>query len=215
LDAIQQATTETRDLVERRLSGRLHAAEFFGPPNVGVTKQDVHGARQVYVVGMVLDRTMRDMMTAFAELLSEGAELKVVVLDPHDSDIMKILPRRSYGSQNSEWWKQRIEQTVGHIFDIPKNGSAHGSLEIGYLPFFPSFGMILIDPKASNGRVLLEIYHHRTAEENPSFSIQAQIDPFWFDFFQRQFDVLWNSCLELGRHEVVWPRRGDSMSIEQ
>jgi hypothetical protein len=45
----------------------------------------------------------------------------------------------------------------------------------------------------------VEIYHHRTAEPNPTFSLYADKDAYWYGVFRRQFDLLWRSREEKGR----------------
>ena len=112
---------------------------------------------------------------------------------------MSVLPYRSYGARPKEWWRDRIRQTEGHIEDIPNADNLRGSLKIGYLPYFPSFGMWLIDPDKPHGRIHVELYHHRTPEVNPKFFLYATEDSYWYNFFRKQFDLLWESCEEDGR----------------
>ncbi len=69
-----------------------------------------------------------------------------------------------------------------------------GKVEIGYLPYVPSFGLVIIDPDQPHGTCFVELYHHRSAEPNPAFELRASEDPFWYNFFVNQYKILWESC---------------------
>jgi hypothetical protein len=203
LAAIESLSQETRDLVARRLSGRARSEDFFWSGDVKITAQDFAQARDISIVGMILNRTVRNHMAAFGDRLAAGANLRFVILDPENEGLMSIMPYRSYGSRPREWWQDRIRQTEGHIEDIPNSKDFSGTLKIGYLPYFPSFGMWLVDPDKPYGKIYIEIYHHRTPEMNPSFSLRATDDSYWYTFFRKQFDLLWESCENHGRIKDV------------
>jgi len=137
--------------------------------------------------------------------LAAGANLRFVVLDWKNEPLMEVMPYRSIGSHSKEWWQDRIHQTEGYIEDIPASDDFRGTLKVGYLPYFPSFGMWLIDPNEPHGQIHVEIYHHRTAEMNAAFSLNAAEDAYWYGFFREQFEVLWKSCKECGRVLDVVP----------
>jgi hypothetical protein len=190
---IDITVSQTYDLVTRKLGGQVKAEDYFSSEDQKDLKEQLQGAKNVYVVGMILDRAVRDNLSNFEKLTSSGTNLRFILLDHHDKDLMNIMPRRSYGNRSSDWWTNRIQQTVAHIEDIPSNETT-GKIEIGYLPYFPSFGMWLIDPDSSNGKIIVEIYHHRSSEKNPTFQLDAVRDFYWFDFFRNQFTLLWDSC---------------------
>ncbi|MBN1450110.1 MAG: hypothetical protein JW963_03770 [Anaerolineales bacterium] len=196
---IQEVSLRTNELVTHKLSGQVNAKDFFWPSERKITGQDIANADDIYVVGMILNRAVRNNLTIFGNRTAVGANIRFVLLDPDDESLMKIMPFRSYGTKSSEWWRNRIKQTVGHIEDIPNIDKPKGSIKIGFLPYFPSFGMWLIDPDKPHGRIVVEIYHHRTAEPNPTFLLKASDDSYWYNFFKSQFDLLWRSCEENGK----------------
>jgi len=161
---IEKISTETREVVVRHLGGQAHAEDFFWANDIKISEQDFAQAQDVYVVGMILNRTVRNHMATFGDMVRAGTNLRFIILDPQDDALMSILPYRSYGSRSKEWWQARITQTEGHIEDIPNSENVLGTLKIGYLPYFPSFGMWLIDPDKPYGKIFVEIYHHKTAE---------------------------------------------------
>ena len=68
----------------------------------------------------------------------------------------------------------------------------------------------MIDPDEPHGQIHVEIYHHRTAERNATFSLHAAEDAYWYHFFRKQFDVLWESCEQSGRVLEVVSRITDT-----
>jgi len=203
---IEEISTQTNEMVSRKLSGQVRAQDFFWAGEKKVTNQDLAQANEIYIVGMILNSAIRDNLAVLGDKVAAGANLRIVILDYENDSLMKVMPFRSYGTKPSEWWRNRIQQTVGHIEDIPNTEKPTGSLSVGYLPYFPSFGMWLIDPDKSHGQIVVEIYHHRTADPNPTFTLRATEDTYWYGYFRKQFDLLWQSCEEAGKVVKVSPK---------
>ena len=110
-------------------------------------------------------------------LILDFVNLKFVLLDYEHAELMSIMSGRSYGTQTSDQLQQRIKQSVIHIRDIPKSQhpAPPGTIQIGLLPYFPSFGMWLIDPDKPHGKIMVEMYHHRTPERQPMFTTRPEI----------------------------------------
>lgn len=203
---IEEISIQTNEMVSRKLSGQVHAQDFFWEGGKKVTSQDLAQANDIYIVGMILNRAIRDNLAILGDKLAAGASLKIIILDCANDSLMKVMPFRSYGTKTSEWWRSRIQQTIGHIEDIPNTEKPLGSLSVGELPYFPSFGMWLIDPDKPHGQIIVEIYHHRTADPNPTFKLHATDDSYWYGFFRKQFDLLWQSCEESGKITNILPK---------
>lgn len=210
LKAIENLSRETHDLVAG-LSGPARSQDFFWPSDKTITSQDLTQANEIYVVGMVLNRAVRSHMATLSDRLTAGANLRFVILDWKNEPLMEVMPYRSIGSHPKGWWQDRVRQTEGYIEDIPVSDDHAGTLKVGYLPYFPSFGMWLIDPDEPHGQIHVEIYHHRTPEMNATFSLHAAEDAHWYRFFRKQFDVLWKSCEEHGRVSEVVPAAARTM----
>ncbi len=200
---IEQVSVETHEIVTKRLSGEVFARDFFWQEGKKVTKEALKNADDIYVVGMLLSRTTREYLALFGDRVEAGANLKFVLLDYENTELMNIMPGRSYGTQTSDQLQQRIKQSVLHIKDIPNSPNPSGTVQIGLLPYFPSFGMWLIDPDKAHGKIMVEMYHHRTPERQPMFTLQADEDAYWYNQFREQFDLLWESCETAGKVEDV------------
>lgn len=196
LRRMETAVTETKDLLSTRLLGPVRAASFFGQ---GPVHQELEAALSsastIYICGLTLARTTRQFMDVFSRKLASGAKIRLAFLDPKDPHLMEILARRSMGVTTAEYWRTRLSTVADVISAIPARGNSAGSLQIGYLSFPPSFGLIFVDPEEDQGKCFVEIYHHRTAERNASFHVSARDDPYWYRFFLNQ----WHEAWKLGR----------------
>jgi hypothetical protein len=70
-------------------------------------------------------------------------------------------------------------------------------LQLRLLPFVPTFGMCLIDPSERHGLLYVEMYLHKSVEEDPSFTLRADRDGERYQLFLRQFETLWENAKPL------------------
>lgn len=123
-------------------------------------------------------------MYVLGQRLISGAKVRFVVLD-FESEM--VLPQAFLQSFNApiEFWRDNLKTTETVIEAIAKTPNSKGTVEIGYLPYVPSFGMTLIDPDQAHRVCFVELYQHRSAEPHPTFEVRATDDPYWFKFFSR------------------------------
>ena len=122
-----------------------------------------------------------------------GANIRFVVIDPESDDVLEQAVLKGFDT-TEDYWRQTIHATETVIKAIAKTPKGKGKVEIGYLPYVPSFGMIVIDQDQPHGSCFVEIYHHRTSAKNPTFEINVADDPHWFNYFSEQAEILWESC---------------------
>ncbi len=101
---------------------------------------------------------------------------------------------RSSGVSSAEHWRKRLDSTASLVEVIASSPDITGSLELGYLPYLPAYGFSMVDPDTPDGIIVVELYHHRSTEDNPTFELSAARDGEWYQFFRRQFDLMWASC---------------------
>jgi hypothetical protein len=191
LSRIERITKEGRDLILRRMSGKVFAKDFF-KENI-ISNKLFSSADIIYISGMTLVRTTREHKYVLEQRLIAGATIRVIIIET-DNNLLKELTRRSSSGTNIKYWKDKLQvtqSTVGHIAKTPEN---RGKIELGYLPYIPSYGFVIVDPHEQNGYCVVEIYHHESAKSNPTFEVSRSGDPEWFQFFKEQFDTMWKSC---------------------
>lgn len=193
LNRIEKLSEESRDLIVHRLSRKARAADFFLSER-SLSDKTFASASNIYLSGITLTRTTREYMYALGQRLVAGADIRIIIVDPTVESVLEEFVLRSMGDTTPEYWRSRL-QTVETVIDaIAKTPGSKGRLEVGYLPYTPSFGFVMIDPDEPHGFCFVELYHHKSAEPNPVFELRASDDPYWYSFFRRQYEILWNSC---------------------
>lgn len=192
LHRIEKLSEEGRNLALRYLNRKVYASDFFLSER-HLTVKDLSSANTIYFVGMVLSRTTREFMYVLGQRLIAGAKIRFVVLDFESEMVLQQAFLQSFNAP-IEFWRDNLKTTETVIEAIAKTSNSTGTVELGYLPYVPAFGITLIDPDQSHGTCFVELYQHRSAEPHPTFEVRAVDDPYWYKFFQGQFDRLWESC---------------------
>ncbi len=194
LRRIESIAQEGRDLILRRLAGKAYAKDFFLDDNdKPVSIKTFASADVIYVSGMTLTRTTREYMDVWEQRLAAGATIRVMILEIENS-LLKELILRSSGETTVDYWKNKLQVVQSLVSYIAKTSSNKGKMELGYLPYIPSYGFIIVDPNEPNGHCVVEMYHHESAKSNPTFELSKVNDPVWFQFFNEQFETMWKSC---------------------
>ncbi len=202
LRRIEKLSEESRDLVLRRLSGKVLAGDFF-ISQTRLSDATFSSATTIYLVGITLTRTTRQYMHILGQRLQSGAHIKLVIVDSANDSVMQEMAYRSMGNTSPEYWRTRMRTVEAVVQAIGSSATGNGKMEVGFLPYIPSFGLTMIDPDQPHGSCYVELSIHRSAEPNPTFELKALDDPHWFKFFRNQFDILWKSC----RIETVAPTK--------
>ena len=192
LHRIERLSEEGRDLTLRYLSKRAYASDFFLAER-RLTAKDLSSANTICFVGKVLSRTAREFMYVLGQRLAAGATIRFVILDPELDVLLHQAVLQSFDAP-IEFWRDTLKTTETVIEATAKTPNSKGMVAIGYVPYVPSFGLVLIDPDQAHGICFVELYQHRSSEPHPTFELRAADDPHWFRFFRDQFDKIWESC---------------------
>jgi len=191
LHRIEKLAEEGRNLALRYTSRKVHAGDFFSERRL--TAKELSSANTVYFVGKVLARTTREFMYVLGQRLAAGATIRFVILDPESETLLQQAVLQSF-SAPIEFWRDTLRTTETVVEALAKTPDVNGTVEIGFLPYIPSFGFVLVDPDLAHGVCFVELYQHRSVEPHPTFELRATNDPHWFRFFREQFDKMWESC---------------------
>lgn len=143
--------------------------------------------------GFTLSRTTREYLRPLEECLIAGGDVRTVILEATDALLAECV-KRSGGQSTPEHWRKRLDSTESLLDVVAKTPEVTGVLSLGHLPYVPSYGIIMVDPDTEHGVIVIELYHHRSTEDNPTFELRAGRDGKWYKFFREQFDLMWESC---------------------
>lgn len=187
----QQLANITQSVQELRRN-EVRAADFF-LINKSLSQETFSSASTICLLGYSLSRTIREHHHALRQRLKAGAHIRIIILDLTDECLLKKAALESI-STTAELWHHHLEVTRSAVNSLAIDSGDRGKVEIGYLPYAPSFGMVLVDSSEPNGFNYVDIYHHKSTAPNAAFKLSASTDPVWFAFFKQQFEILWKSC---------------------
>jgi hypothetical protein len=189
---LADTSTATQAVVEQVVSGKPKAGDFFWKRRRSL-EGDLARARFIGIAGITLSRTVRDYLDDFEKRLQSGACVRFIVIDPASLAPRQVM-LRSKGGVRDFFYADLVRTTIERICILTELDDSSGTVELGLLPYAPSFGLFLIDPHEAHGRIIVEIYQHKSLAFNPTFELNAQRDARWYKFFREQFDLLWESC---------------------
>jgi hypothetical protein len=192
LSRIERLTEESRDLTSRYVNKKVRASDFFLSDHK-LTEKDLASATKIYFLGKTLARTTREFMHITSQRLVAGADIRYAILDSKSESVLHEAVLRSYDAP-IEYWRNSLQMVEIVIQATARAPGSKGKVEVGYLQCVPAFGIIMVDPEEPHGFCLVEVYHHKSPEVGMVFELRAKEDPYWYNFFKRQFDILWRSC---------------------
>ncbi len=190
LSRMEKLIQQEKTLLENKVIDRIKADEFFQKDHKP-SQEFFNSADTICISGITLGNTSGQFSYILSQRLKAGANIRVILLSS-EKCVLEQIVLRSWGETSSEYYEKRLENTFELIKIMSTTPDAKGSLEIGFLPYVPSFGITMIDPDTPQGKSYIEIYHHNSTEPGPSFYLNTNKDPFWFRFFKDQFELMWN-----------------------
>ena len=188
----REQTQRLARAAEQAVLGRSSADDFFWEES-HLGEQDFEGASFIGLVGITLSKTVARYESVFENRLASGAHIRVITIDPTTQAPQQAIDR-SAGIVGQTFFVDLLKPTVDRLCSLANAAHPSTNLELGLLPFIPSFGLILIDPDQRDGRIIVEIYQHKSSALHPTFELRPHLDERWYGFFKEQFDLLWKSC---------------------
>lgn len=186
---IEETTVKTLKVVENRLGERVSADVFFAkrlPP----LETHLSRASDVRLYGVALQRTVRENIHSLAQLLKEGAQIKVVLVDPDGTAALRIA--NPDGNFPIESFRANTQITLHNLKWLSALPESKGRIELRFLDEEPYFNIIAIDTEKESGIIFVELYPQRwVVGTRPRFELTSQRDEFWFSYFKEQFDRVW------------------------
>ena len=183
---------EKFESLERKINHTVIANEYLNF-HEDINANLFKNAQQIDLLGYCLQRSLRSYLEILEERLLQGVEIRVIILDYKNEPLMNMAEIESENKTADEW-KKNIQDSVKYLKEITSNKNLTGTLNVGYLPYSPSFGLTITNKKNTNGLIFVDIYHHKTKSMNATFKLEKNKDEKWFIFFSKQYDLLWSSC---------------------
>lgn len=156
-------------------------------------------ASELLLVGVSLDRSLRDAHTPLENFLARGGSLRVLLVDPESEWSVRIADRRAYHEHGYERRKQHIEASLQTFAELRDRTRGDVTVRLTTDPL--TFGATMIDGALGSKHTRIIIQHYsfkkREAKEpNPVFEVRPE-DGVWFSEFKEELENLWNSGSEV------------------
>jgi hypothetical protein len=126
-------------------------------------------------------------------ILSHGATVKILILEENARIIESAA--LCLDAKPDELVKEITlsEVIVGNIAEAVK--SSRGSIELRKTKAFPNYGLTIIDPNKFQGYMTVEYIGYREkAFSHPHIELKKSDDPIWFELYNNNFEMLWESA---------------------
>ncbi|RWX50285.1 hypothetical protein VU00_11063 [Candidatus Electrothrix marina] len=179
-------------LVCKQQNSTPNANDFFLSKKP-LSNETFRTANTILLLGYSLSRTVREYHDVLGQRLVAGASIRVIILDPENETLLKMAALESTAAPR-DYWHNTVSNTKQLLKELSNLPGRKGKIEVGYLPYSPSFGLVMIEPNESHGFIFVDIYHHKSTAPNATFKLRSAVDGSWYEFFKEQYEKLWQSC---------------------
>ena len=142
-------------------------------------------------IGESMARLVHTSRDDIRRLAREGGKVRVLLLDPDDSELMRVADR-----SGERLLEGRIRSTLNELASL--RDSARGHPEIRVCSFVPRVSLNAFNLGEPNGVMFIQHYEHRPAGDSlPVFRLDRK-DGFWYQHFAAEALRMWDDA-------VPWP----------
>lgn len=149
-------------------------------------------AQSISTLGITLFRFLPAFQYEFCEMLMNGGQLRVLLVDPN-SPAIEMASRRSDIGTPIKTQKRRVEDML-ELLSRWKSNIPDADIQVKLLDYLPSYGITIINPKfdTDDEFCLVRLLTFRTPTSTaPTIKPDPVSEPYWFEFFCNQFEMMW------------------------
>jgi len=167
------------------------AADRLLRPSTSGAEAELAGATEIDIVGVTLNRTVRNHAAAVAQCLERGGTVRVAVIDP-DGDVLGEAARRSTTPDAPQIFAHRLRPTLA-LLDELAAAPGRGRIEVRLLDFVPAFGLLAVNGRRPDGRLHVDIYSHALGGTEPALDLRSGRDHPWYQHFLGELEQIWGA----------------------
>ena len=134
-------------------------------------------AKRISILGTTLASTSMRYYTEFEQVLKRGCPLRIVVCDPRNSEVLKMLALRSYVTKDPNVIRGNIENHLTRLrtLKIPDKPEL---FEVRLIPYITPYGIVVIEDFDGTAKAYVKLTPFRTTTgQFPSFKVNnATVD---------------------------------------
>lgn len=154
----------------------------------------IRNSTQLDFCGAVLAGTIDKNLSLLKDVLKQGTSIRILIMTKN-IEVVKIAAARSEGD-DVNYYLKKLEMTFQNVDYLQKYATntlklSSNAFQVKLLKYPPSCGMLNFKNKDS-GILQIEMYaHHVGWGEPPIFTLDRKLDVEWYNYFQHQFDAMW------------------------
>ncbi|GAA4573715.1 hypothetical protein [Planotetraspora kaengkrachanensis] len=134
-----------------------------------------------------------------------GGSVRVVILDPRETEAVKIASRQL--DQSVRYQIQNLPGALESMIDrlgAMSGWQVAGSFGYRLFPYNPGFSLVIIDPETTHGRVIVEIHGFRNQSTFARMHLELtrERNERWYSYWIEQFESLWDAAAVTQRPAV-------------
>jgi len=153
----------------------------------GAFQDVIKGKRVLWIYGPSAINVLRDSAHIKREILDRGGEVRIIIQDIQSEAGMYILAQQIDQTMD-------LKNSMTMSLDLLKRMKGWGKVELRVLPYSPGFSLVVVDPDARDGRVIVEFFGYRNEliTERMHIDITRQQSQHWFEYWAAQFQKMWD-----------------------
>lgn len=155
-------------------------------------RQLTRSARSISTLGITLFRLLPAFQYEFCEMLANGGQLRVLLVDPRSTAIKMASLRSDLGTPVTTQQK-RVEDML-ELLSRWKTKISNANIQVKLLNFLPPYGITIIYPRVDTDDAfcLVRLLTFRTSTSTaPTIRPDPIKEAYWFEFFFEQFEKMW------------------------
>ena len=161
-------------------------------------EEDIKNAKELWIIGVSLNRTITNYYTLFRSKLCHGDKIRVLLAKP-ESVLSAMTTRRDRRNIFPGTFDQIINASLEQFCALSR--MAHADIEIRVSTVTYSFGYFAMDIDSPDGVIYLEHYGYKIDEGDVPKLILHPDDGNWYEIFHKELLTLWSDS-------EIWECRG-------
>ncbi|MDF5758552.1 hypothetical protein [Spongiactinospora sp. TRM90649] len=131
-------------------------------------------------------------------LSRKGGSVRVAVLDPGQSDGIRIASRQLDEAVAFHVQSLAIDLAVmSKRLESMRQWPSSGEFEYRLFPYNPGFSLVLIDPDTAHGRIIVEIHgvSNQSTFSRMHVELTRQYNERWYTYWIAQFEQIWRGAV--------------------
>ena len=149
---------------------------------------DIKKAKEVWIVGVTLNRTINSYYTLFRAKLRNGDKIRVLLVKP-ESAVSTMATKRDRREIFLGYYDQTIKASLEQFCALAKEPNADIQIRVSNVTY--SFGYFAMDPSSSNGAIYMEHYGYKVEEGDVPKLVLRPDDGKWYEIFRKELFTLW------------------------